>query len=215
MEYPRPYVMADKAIALLNKLEVQYFEVVKNRLIVANFDEMNVLREITGLYSQLDRVIRRNIRAMWIAYFAEWWICLKGEKPDQDMIDSIVDMELAGLFGEPNPVSRYTYEAEILRKQQRAVEAVLAVTGSVNKQIELDKAMKLVADQTRQYVDIAADNAAWNAMKSAGVQTVVWCAENDSRTCHECEDLHGNVYEIDKVPPKPHPRCRCWLEPSA
>ena len=213
MQYPEPYKLADETIVMLGKLEVRYFEIVKQRLIMAGFDEMNVIREVSGLYSQIDRVARRNIRAVWILFFTEWWVCLKGEKPDEDMIDSIVDMELAGLFGEPNPTTKYTYESEILRKQQRTIEAVLAVNGSVNKQIELDKALKSLSGQIKEYVDLAVDNAALNAMSKAGIEQVMWCSENDNRVCNDCEDLNGQVFDIDKVPDKPHPNCRCWKIP--
>lgn len=29
-----------------------------------------------------------------------------------------------------------------------------------------------------------------------------------------CEAYHGQIFEIDKTPGKPHPQCRCWIAPS-
>lgn len=47
-----------------------------------------------------------------------------------------------------------------------------------------------------------------------GQQQVKWVAAGDSRTCSECADLDGRIFDIENVPPLPlHPLCRCTVIP--
>ena len=41
----------------------------------------------------------------------------------------------------------------------------------------------------------------------------VWHSENGEKTCNECRELDGQVFDYyDEVPQKPHPNCRCTVE---
>jgi len=42
-----------------------------------------------------------------------------------------------------------------------------------------------------------------------GVTRVVWVTAGDERTCTVCGPLDGQEFWIDKMPPFPHPQCRC------
>jgi len=51
--------------------------------------------------------------------------------------------------------------------------------------------------------------------QQAGVDQVEWLAAEDEKTCEECGDLDGQVFDIDGAPDCPaHPNCRCTLIPK-
>lgn len=60
----------------------------------------------------------------------------------------------------------------------------------------------------------AVNSATKDRYERAGVTKVEWLTALDSRQCDECESLHGEVFDIDKVPDLPvHPNCRCTVIP--
>ena len=128
-----------------------------------------------------------------------------------DALEELMEMELAGLLGEPNEVTHYTYAEEVLRKRDRAKEAILAVPTKAQKQLEIDKALRMFMQQTRFYTDLTSDDASYMALKDNGVESVRWHTQRDGKVCSECDERDGVVYPINRVPPKPHPNCRCWL----
>ena len=44
-------------------------------------------------------------------------------------------------------------------------------------------------------------------------EKIVWETEKDLRVCEVCRNRDGKVYELKRVPKKPHYNCRCWLRP--
>lgn len=41
----------------------------------------------------------------------------------------------------------------------------------------------------------------------------IWHKENAPNTCKECKDLDGKIfYNLNDIPPKPHPNCKCRVE---
>lgn len=46
----------------------------------------------------------------------------------------------------------------------------------------------------------------------AGMSKATWVAHIDDRTCPTCTGLHGQTFDINDVPPRPHPHCRCDLD---
>lgn len=127
-----------------------------------------------------------------------------------DTVDEMVEVEL--LLKEPNDITHYAYDTEVLRKRDRAKEAIDAVPTKQQKQLELEKALRLWAQQTDQYCDIVSDEATEKAFQKAGVTRVVWHTQNDGRVCDVCNERKGMVYSIKHLPAK-HPRCRCWISP--
>ena len=61
------------------------------------------------------------------------------------------------------------------------------------------------------YADFTSDEANLKALQDSGVKYGRWNAENDARTCDVCNERAGKIYPIDRIPPKPHPGCRCWI----
>jgi SPP1 gp7 family putative phage head morphogenesis protein len=47
---------------------------------------------------------------------------------------------------------------------------------------------------------------------SMGMSNATWVAHIDDRTCSTCTGLHGQTFNINDVPPRPHPNCRCDLD---
>jgi len=115
---------------------------------------------------------------------------------------------LKELLEDYDEVLLYVYVHEVERKRDRLAEAVNA---SKDKTYEFKKGLSLWARMTAWECDGVEYQANLKALKDAGVRRVKWVAMEDERTCPECMELDGKTFRIDKVPPKPHPNCRCWL----
>ena len=37
----------------------------------------------------------------------------------------------------------------------------------------------------------------------------IWISEKGEHTCDECKSLNGKIFFGDKIPPRPHPNCKC------
>ena len=177
----------------------------KHKLTLLGFDELNVLKEIDSMYAWLDRNNRRKYAELFMERYRE----MNGKRKG-DALEELMEMRLAGLLDEPNEVTHYTYAEEVLRKRDRAKEAILSVPTKAQKQLEIDKAMRIFMQQTRFYTDLISDDATYMALKDDGVKKVRWHTQHDGKVCGDCHDRDGVVYDIDKVPTK-HCNCRCWL----
>ena len=198
----------------MNRLTVRRLEQTRRKLLIKGFDELNVLNEIDALYAALDEDNRKAYRELFVARYIEMYVFVTGKKaPDEDEIDDLVDMYLAGLLDEPNAVTHYTYDTEVYRKRDRAKEAINAVPTKAQNQLEMEKAIRFWTQQTGFYVDLVSDEAATKAMIDGGVKHVKWNDQDDKKVCSACHDMNGVIYPIKKVPDKPHPRCRCYLTP--
>lgn len=47
--------------------------------------------------------------------------------------------------------------------------------------------------------------------KQKGIKQVRWIASYGTRTCKKCRTLNKKIFNIDRVPKKPHKDCRCCL----
>lgn len=213
MDLPAPYRLADKAIATLNKRTILLFNRTKRSLLLSHFDELSVYSQMESLYKALNRENEEKFRDLCATRYREMYLYLKHSWPKDDEVDDLVEIYLANLLAEPNEITRYAYDSEVLRKRDRAIEAINSAPTQAEKDYEFEKAMRYWSQQTGFYIDIIADDAALQAMKDCGVKKVRWHTQGDEKVCDECKDRNGKIYDIDKVPPKEHPRCRCWLEP--
>lgn len=144
--------------------------------------------------------------------YREMYLYLTRSWPDGKKLDDLVEAYLAGVLTEPNERTHYAYDAESLRKRDRAVEAINSEPQKSKKDLEFEKAMRYWSQQTGFYIDIVADEMALKAMKDCGVLKVMWKTQEDEKVCEDCHELDGQIFDIDDVPPK-HLRCRCWLKP--
>ena len=125
-----------------------------------------------------------------------------------------IEMWLTGILDVFDPVTKYTIHTETDRKRARTFEAIMAsMDKSIRKQ-EINKTIRLWANQFRQYADTVTINATIQGLKDAGVEKVEWITQADERVCEDCKPKHQKIYDIDKVPPLPeHYGCRCFIIP--
>jgi anion-transporting ArsA/GET3 family ATPase len=208
-----PYRLADRAAKKLNRIILRRIEQTKRRLSILKFDDLNVMRQTDALYSNFLKDSKKELKALFIARYIEVWTELKKKEPREDMLDELADMYLAGLLEEPNDVTHYVFEAELIRKRDRAKEAILSVPTRTQKQLEIDKAARIFAQMLGWYTDFASQDAEIQAMEDAGIKKVVRHELMDSRVCSVCRKANGEIYEIEKIPPLPHLRCRRYFTP--
>lgn len=123
------------------------------------------------------------------------------------------ETQVSDLLSTPNPVTGYSYDNEVMRKKERCEESIIAAYGKSGKQAELDKALRLWSQMSGQYADAVSDDANLQALFAANVKYVRWNTQEDERVCNTCDDRGGKIYRIDRIPDKPHWRCRCWCTP--
>ena len=126
--------------------------------------------------------------------------------------ETLADLYLYNLLEKPSAVTGYAYGAEVLRKRDRAEEAILAAPLKIQKQRQFERHIKYWSRQTGWYVDMASDDGARAAMVESGIQRVMWVSMRDRKVCGDCYERDGRIYSIDEAPGK-HPGCRCYLIP--
>ena len=212
-----PYRLADKTISALNKTILRRFMIVRKLLAGSSFDELNVLNGMDALYEGLRKDNREALFELWMLRYLEVFADVKGKyakKPDEDELDDLIEMHLAGLLDEPHPVTRYTYAAEVPRKRDRAKESVAAQSPMTERRYELDKAMRQWAQMTRWYAEFTSQDAEVQAYIDCGVERVKRHEEDDMKTCADCRAADGTIYDVRHIPPPPHPACRRWFTPA-
>lgn len=217
MKLPSPYRLADNAIAQLNKSALRLADQTKQRLTVLGFDELNVLQNVDAMYAKLDSNNRKKYLELFIARYIEVMAYLLGREltaDEEDAVDDLAELYISGLLDEPNETTKYTYSAEVLRKRDRAKEAILSVPTKTQKQIQLDKHIRYFQQMTGWYADFTSQGAEIQAFKDAGVKRVQRHEHDDEKTCSVCRAADGEIYSINKIPPISHLRCRRWFTPA-
>ena len=168
-----------------------------------------MIQQVDALYKELDKGNRRTYKDLFIARYTE--LCLWLQRPVPKRIDEIADIYMTRIMFEPDPVTRYSYDTEVTRKRDRAKEAIICAPTKLQKQDELEKALRFWAQQTDQYADIISDEATIKAFEDAGIKKVVWHTQDDEKVCVTCHERDKQSFPITKIPTKPHWRCRCWI----
>lgn len=213
MDFPKAYRLADLAISQLHSRARQRADRMKRRLLIDGFDELNVMYQTESLYAGLMADNRDIWRQLYEARYEEIFYYMGKDVPEEDVLDDLVDMYLAGMLEQPSEVTHYTYSTEAIRKRDRAKEAINSVPGRVLKQTEIDKAVRIFEQMTTWYTDIVEEDSTIQALKDCGVERVLRHERNDEKCCEKCRQLDGEIYDINKIPPKPHPNCRRWFTP--
>jgi len=213
-KFPSPYSLADSSNAVLSKRILKLAAEAKQRMMQFKFDELNVMDTMRVLYLDIDKDCRRTFKKLYHDRFTEMWLFLKDKQPDEDELDELLELELERLFEDVDEQTHYIWSTELNRKRDKATEAIWASPSKLQKQLEVDKGIRWVSQQIGFYMDIVSDKAAFAALKEAGVDLVMWNAQEDTRVCKTCERLDGEIFELDRIPEKPHLRCRCWLSPA-
>ena len=201
------YDTADRAIRDMNRRNLRAFD----RLKTLPFDQLNILRSVKKVYSDSIKLAKlRYLQIATDAYIEALVMAGIDRKKAEEMAeDDITEDWVLDMLEEYDPVTLYQFLPEAERKKDRLVEALIA---SHNKNEEVDKALRYWTLQVTQYAINSVDEATLDGFKEAYVKKVRWIAQEDGRVCSVCQERDGKVYAIDKVPPKPHFNCRCYLE---
>lgn len=209
------YRLADKLLEQLKKLIRREF----NRLGIIGFDELNASRvsmETTELFGRLMRenekmylqVAKKAYEDAVKAAIAAGYI-----DPGENRINQAWVITLLTAY---NFVSGYLYESEAERKRLRLAEQMMTAREYFNRTLYNDsvrRSANLWWTQASHYMLEAVDNATLDGYKDSGVKKVEWHTNIDGRECKVCRERNGQIYAIDKVPPKPHRNCRCYCVP--
>ena len=195
----RMYERTDTTMKKLRELIRREFA--KSRQMMA-MDELNVIKASEKMYVRLEEA---NMKA-FLKLARDRYKDITGEEADEKATLAWLLLFLLAY----NPVTEFVYKNEVERKRDRFAETMIA---SANKLLAIKRAMSLWLRQTGQYLVLVEDEAVLRGYKRMGVKRVRWFTQVDERRCPECAARHGKVYPINKVPPKPHRNCRCYVEP--
>ena len=209
------YRLADKLLEQLKKLIRREF----NRLGIVGFDELNAPRVTAETTELFDRLLRENkkqyLKAAQKAYSDAVALAIAAGYMETGK-NRINEAWLVGLLATYNFVSGYLYESEAERKRLRLAEQMMTAKEYLNRTLyndSLRRSANLWWTQTAHYMLDAVDQATLDGYRDSGVENVKWNTNIDGRECKTCRERNGKVYPIDKVPPKAHRNCRCYLTP--
>lgn len=196
-----PYGETDKIIAYLQGRALKRFRKAKSDLLF--FDELETLKYARDMYAEMQSETAKAYLILARNIYKHYYPGSKKTLPMKWVMDRLKDYD---------PVTMYVFLYETERKAARFGEAVIA-SGDLSRQVNIE--MRYWLNMVAQFAEEITDYSAIQAFKDRGIKRVKWVSENDERVCHECQDRHGVIYDIDKIPPKPHWRCRCWIVPVA
>lgn len=192
------YAFADKQLAQLRRKIIRLFGRLPG---LTAFDELNVMRNVRAMYEELYDIVRESyLLIAENAYTAE------RKQSMGAMRDKWLEEMLVGY----NPVTQYVFDNEYERKMYRCAESLIAATG--NRKSEAERARNLLYTQVSEYAVQVTDAARAQAFADMHVEKARWVTQRDRKVCHVCEARDGHIYLLSKVPSKPHPRCRCYIE---
>lgn len=182
-----------------------------NRL--ALFDEMNIVqtkKHVDKLYKKVLKAIKSEFLRIANDIYAEVADELIEMGFDGDL-GSIDESWIDEFLNKYSPVTKYVFINEIDRKNSRLFEALVA---SLEDRLESYKtAENLLKRQVKQCGIEFEDDITYTTYKEFGVKKVQWVAEHDIKTCGVCDELDGEVFELEDAPDKQHINCRCYLIP--
>ena len=204
-----PYQRTDVAVAKITTKVSRQFR--PNRL--ALFDEMNIVgvkKHINKLYKDIYKIIKNEFVAILNPIYEEIYDEAIALGFDGDL-KNLDEAWIEEFFDEYNPVTKYVFSNEIDRKKSYLFEAL--VSDPTVKHQSYAKAERLIINQIKQYAIDLEDAIAMVVYEDTGVTKVQWVAEQDHKTCDDCKELDGEIFDLDKAPDKQHHNCRCYLIP--
>jgi SPP1 gp7 family putative phage head morphogenesis protein len=202
------YQPCDKAIKAMDRESVEAF----GQLKMAKWERVNIIRTVVTVYrTSVKKARRRYYEVAFEAYILAMIMLGEDMKKAQKMADEAITMKWVDkILDQTDFVTLYRFTSEAERKAYRLAEQ-LEVSQDRNRLI--DRGLRDWTKQLGQYAIEFTDEAVVQAFKDAGVKRVQWITEEDERTCHACNELHGMEFPINEIPPKPHYGCRCMLKP--
>lgn len=192
------YDCTDKVILYMKKRFIRLFNQFKSQV---SFDELNVLQSARSLYEELEKIVEDSFLLIAKRAYAD----NGGTHTYTITTDWLLEM-----LEEYDPVTKYVYLHEVERKCSRFAESILA---SSNTAQEVNIALRYWSNMVSQYAIEVTDRAALQAYIDRGAEKVIWVTVKDEKRCKECRARDGKIYDITKIPPKPHIGCRCFLLP--
>lgn len=201
------YEYADRAIRDMNRRNLRAFDKLKQ----LKFDETNIMQSVSKTYSDSIRLAKkRYLQIATDAYIEALVLAGIDRAKAEDMAEnSITEDWVLDMLEEYDPVTLYQFLPEAERKKQRLIEALIAAH---NKGQEVERALRLWTRQIAHYADQSVVDGTIDGYKDAGVKKVKWVTAEDEKVCRACRKLDGKIFDIGKVPPRPHYGCRCRLE---
>jgi hypothetical protein len=171
---------------------------------------VGVRKHINKLYKDVYKIIKNEFVAIVNPIYQEIYdeaIALGFDGDLRNLDEAWVEE----FFDEYNPVTKYVFKNEIDRKKSYLFESLVADPSA--KLQSYAKAEKYLVRQIKQYAVELEDAIAKVVYGDVGVKQVQWVAEDDYRTCNDCKELNGEIFDINKAPEKQHYNCRCVLVP--
>lgn len=195
------YELTDIYLKYLFDAYVELFENFKIALL--RKDEINVLSKVNDLYAELKAITLEKLLELAQLQYEN---ITQGDY-DFSGIDTVWLQEL---FDNYDPTLKYVFENEIDRKRSRMYEAVMSSDTPTD---EVDTSLRSWCRMVSWEAVVVTDEATFKAYRDMDENRLRWVSENDERRCDYCKSLDGKVFEIDRVPHKPHPNCRCYCVP--
>ena len=192
-----PYKKTDKTITYLNK---QYGRMFRK---AASFDALNIIDISHEIYDEAYALAEQEAIRLVESVYGSY---RRGEEVATGSFDPVAFV-LAMVLAY-NPVTKYVFKNEIDRKRARFAESMLASTTPAE---EVALAKRLLAATNAQFMDDVTFDTLIQAYRDNDTEKVQWVTAVDDRRCKQCAALHGKIFPIDKIPPKPHIHCRCWV----
>ena len=201
------YKLLDKLLAK----EMKRIRASFNHLGSIGFDELNVVNTRKATQKMYDSFLKDNEGIYLKVARDAYKKATEGKKKVE------IDREwLVGVLAGYNLVTGYLYNSEADRKRLRLNEQILTAREYGNRQMfqqSLRRSANLWWTQTTQYGISVVDEATIKGFKDMGVKRVQWIAADDEKTCSTCGARDNKIYQINKIPPKPHYGCRCYVVP--
>ena len=199
---------------LLDKLLAEEMKRIRgsfNHLGSMGFDELNVVNTRKATQTMYNGFLKDNEGIYLKVARDAYKRATDGSKKVE------IDREwLVGVLAGYNLVTGYLYNREADRKRLRLNEQILTAREYGNRQMfqdSLRRSANLWWTQTSQYGISVVDEATIKGFKDMGVKRVQWIAADDEKTCPTCGARDNKIYRINKIPPKPHYGCRCYVVP--
>ena len=197
------YDFADRAIKDMNRRNLRAFDKLK----LLDFDELNVLRIVTVTYKDSVKLAKNHFKAIYLNAYLDAMEEVGRKK--KDLGDDILDDWLLDMLEDYDALTHYRFNEETERKKARTAEALIATKVDAR---EVERALKLWTLQVATYADRSVLDGRMEAFRDAGVKKVMWITQDDNRVCTNCDLLDGKIFPIDKVPPRQHFGCRCYVK---
>ena len=169
-----------------------------------------VKKHIDKLHKKIFKIIKNEFLAIANDIYAE----VADEAIELGFDGDLGDIDenwIQEFFEAYSPVTKYVFINELERKFSRLFEALIS---DLEERLEsYQNTEKLIVRQVKQNSIEFEDDLTKKTYEDLGVKKVRWVAEHDDKTCGVCDELDGEVFNLEDVPPKPHQNCRCYLIP--